>query len=62
MDVSFLSFWNAMTTSPILAIAIILTLGVIFVNGVDRCAKRYRHLCHDPVSRRAHRYLDERPI
>ncbi len=33
MDVSFLSFWNAMTTSPILAIAIILTLGVIFVNG-----------------------------
>lgn len=32
-DVSFLSFWNAMTSSPILAITIILTLGVIFVNG-----------------------------
>ncbi len=32
-DVSFLSFWSALTSSPILAITIILTLGVIFVNG-----------------------------
>ena len=32
-DVSFLSFWSAMTSSPILAITIVLTLGVIFVNG-----------------------------
>ena len=33
MDVSFSYFIQQMTTSPILALTVILTLGVIFVNG-----------------------------
>ena len=33
MDISFSYFWQAMISSPVLAITILLTLGVIFVNG-----------------------------
>ncbi|MEE0418689.1 MAG: inorganic phosphate transporter [Lachnospiraceae bacterium] len=33
MDVSFFYFWREITCNPILAITIVLTLGVIFVNG-----------------------------
>ena len=33
MDSSFSYFWEAVTGSPILAIGVLLTLGVIFVNG-----------------------------
>ena len=33
MEISFLSFWGEITASPVLAITVLLTLGVIFVNG-----------------------------
>ena len=33
MDLSFQYFWTQMTQNPLLCIAVILTLGVIFVNG-----------------------------
>ncbi len=33
MDISFSFFWSQMTANPMLAISVILTLGVIFVNG-----------------------------
>ena len=33
MDVSFSYFWSELTGNPVLAITILLTLGVIFVNG-----------------------------
>ena len=33
MDISFSYFWQAMISSPVLAFTILLTLGVIFVNG-----------------------------
>lgn len=33
MDISFSFFWEQMTASPVLFITVILTLGVIFVNG-----------------------------
>ena len=33
MDVSFMSFLQSLTTSPVLLITVLLTLGVIFVNG-----------------------------
>ncbi len=33
MDLSFTYFWNEMTQNPLLFLAILLTLGVIFVNG-----------------------------
>ena len=34
MDISFSYFLEAMLSNPVLAITIILTLGVIFVNGL----------------------------
>lgn len=33
MDISFSAFWNGMAGNPILIITLLLTLGVIFVNG-----------------------------
>ena len=33
MDVSFSFFWDQITSNPILMISVLLTLGVIFVNG-----------------------------
>lgn len=33
MDISFSAFWNGMAGNPILVITLLLTLGVIFVNG-----------------------------
>ncbi len=33
MEISFLSFWKEITASPVLAVTVLLTLGVIFVNG-----------------------------
>ena len=33
MDVSFTYFWQQVTSNPALAITVLLTLGVIFVNG-----------------------------
>ncbi len=33
MDISFSAFWNGMAGNPILMITLLLTLGVIFVNG-----------------------------
>lgn len=33
MDLSFLSFWNNMAANPLLMIAVVMTLGVILVNG-----------------------------
>ena len=33
MDVSFSYFLQAMTSSPVLLVTVLLTLGVIFVNG-----------------------------
>ena len=33
MDVSFMSFLQSVTSSPVLLITVLLTLGVIFVNG-----------------------------
>ena len=33
MDVSFFYFWREITGNPVLAVTIVLTLGVIFVNG-----------------------------
>lgn len=33
MDISFSTFWNGMAGNPVLVITLLLTLGVIFVNG-----------------------------
>ena len=33
MEMSFLSLWNEMIANPILFMTVVLTLGVIFVNG-----------------------------
>ncbi len=33
MDLSFQGFWGQLTTNPLLALAVVLTLGVILVNG-----------------------------
>lgn len=33
MELTFISFWQEITQNPILFITVLLTLGVIFVNG-----------------------------
>ena len=48
MEMSFLSLWNEMIANPILFMTVVLTLGVIFVNGwtdaPNAIAVSYTHL------------------
>ena len=37
MDLSFVYFWTQVTSNPLLLLAVVLTLGVIFVNGWTDC-------------------------
>ena len=59
MDVSFSGFFQEVLSNPVLTITVLLTLGVIFVNG---CSERDRHMYRDAVYEGPLRDLDERGI
>ena len=56
MELTFVNFWQDIISNPMLFITVLLTLGVIFVNGWTECN---RHLCGDQVYAGACRDHDE---
>ena len=60
MDVSFSSFCQEIVTNPVLAITVLLTLGVIFVNGWTDAQMRL--LLYVYLFESTSRDLDERCI
>lgn len=58
MTISFSSFLSQLLSSPVLAVTVVLTLGVILVNGWTDAPQRHRHLClhksHRPEGGNSH--------
>ena len=49
MDLSFASFWDQLMGNPLLLLAVVLTLGVILVNGWTDAPNAICHLCCYPL-------------
>ena len=62
MDISFSAFIEGIVSSPILCITVLLTLGVIFCEWVDRRPQCHRHLCDNTLYGRSERYTYERRL
>ena len=62
MDISFSAFIEGIASSPILCITVLLTLGVIFVNGWTDAPQCHRHLCDNTLYGRSERYTYERRL
>lgn len=62
MDISFSAFIEGIVSSPILCITVLLTLGVIFVNGWTDAPNAICHLCDNTLYGRSERYTYERRL
>ena len=59
MELTFVNFWQDIISNPMLFITVLLTLGVIFVNGWTDAPNAIAHLCGDQVYAGACRNHDE---